>query len=143
MRWQSGCKLRGEMPKFTYLNLSMSLFITYFSPTPKFLTPLASSQLSTAPSRSTCKDKSPIKSHDLLQFSFALAPRRRNIYARSLLPRWLIKPSNPNPPRHIPLIFTRPAQHNHNIINLDPAHSSSEFVRDCACACLERVCGGD
>lgn len=145
MRWRSGCTLRGRMPPPVIYELESThalvhnLFLSWYPSTPTSSPPLASSQPSPTPSPSQCKGKRQPKSHDLPQIISPPAPPRRNIHVRSLLPRWLTRPNNPNPPHHIPLGFTRPAQHNHHIISLDPAPSWGELMRYCACGCWEGV----
>lgn len=143
MRWPSGCKLRGKTSSLilyvfesTHVhNLQTTALLG--APNPDLVT---STYLLPSFPLHIQRQRTVKESHDLPQIISSPAPPRRTIHARSLLLGWFIKPNQPNPPHHIPLSFTRPAEYNHHIIDLDPAPSWVELVRYCTGGCWEGFC---
>lgn len=126
-----------------YLNLPhVHKFTDYCSPWRPTLSPPLASSPSVSLSLRIQRQRTILKkeSHDLPQIISSPVPPRRIIHTRSLQFGCLIKPNKPNPPHHIPLSFTRPAEYNHHTIDLDPAPRWGELVHYCDRGCWEGFC---
>lgn len=127
MRWRSGCELRGKRSSLilyifesTHVHNLPTTALLGPKPRPCHLLPSLPLHI---PRQQTIKE-----SHDLPQIISSPAPPRRFIHAQSLILGCFVRPNKPNPPHHMPLCFTRPAEHNHHIIDLAPAPSWGELV---------------
>lgn len=144
MRWRSGCEMRGKISSLilyvlesTHVhNLQTTTLLA--APNPDLVTSI---RLLPSLSLHIQRQRTIRESYKLPQIISSSAPPRRTIHARSLLLGWLFKPNkSSNPPYHIPLSLTRPVEHNHHIVVLDPAPGLGELVLYYTSGSWERFC---